>query len=1829
MKKPNKSASDSGNLRKRAEEVLKNMKSENESDLSETKTIRLVHELLVHQIELELQNEELQMAKEKAELASQKYYELYDFAPSAYFTLSAEGKILELNHSGSQMLAKLGVVLKSSSFEFFVSEDTKPIFNHFFLNIFINQTLETCEVTLSLNDNSQLYVYLNGVVSENGKQCIVNVFDISERKLAEKALRESEERNRTLLLKTAMDGYYCADMQGRILEVNEMYCQMSGYSEQELLGMHLFDLDAVEVVEDINTRIGNIILQGIGRFETQNRRKDGRIFDVEVSIQYQPVEDGQLVAFLHDITERKQAEKALFESNEQFQLLFENSSDAIFFTNPDGTISSVNPEAERMLGRSKEEIIALRRNSISDEKDIRLIPALEERKRTGRFKGELNYLRSDGTSFPVEMTSTIFKDSNGIERSSIIARDITERKQAEEKLRKNNSTLTLAMEAANMAWWEMNIATGAISFEKRKAEMLGYPPENFVHYTDFMKLVHPEDAERAMEAMRRHIYGSAGKYEVEYRILSISGEYKWFYDIGSVTERDENGKAILVTGLVINITERKQSEQIIKESAERHLAIIQTAMDGYWLLNKQGLLLEVNETYCRMSGYSKQELLSMHVADLEHFEKADVIQVRIQNILEHGESRFEACHRRKDGSIFDIEASVQIQPGGDEQLVVFMHDITVRKQSEKALRESEESVRFKLQSILSPEGSIADLELDDIIDAPSIQKLMDNFYELAQIPIAIIDISGKVIVGSGWQDICTKFHRVHPQACKNCIESDIHLTQSIPDGEFKLYKCKNNMWDMATPLIIGGEHKGNLFMGQFFFDSEPIDYELFRKQAHQYGFAEQQYLDALDKAPRLSIQKLDHAKAFFLNLSSSISQLSYGNIKLARAVTQQKIVEEELREKDELLIKAQEIAHFGSWSLDLIKNQLTWSDEIYHIFGLQPKELSATYEGFLEAIHPEDRDAVNSAYNNSIIEGKDSYEIEHRIVRRHSGELRYVYEKCEHIRDVSGKIVSSVGMIHDITERKQSEEALIENERLLRESQAIANIGSYSVDLQHKNWKGSPEINEIFGIDENYPKTLDSWVRSIHPDFREELTNDLFQVKNETKLFEHEYKIIRINDGEHRWVHGLGEFEYDSQSIPFRLIGTIQDITGRKIKEEALQKLNKILAALSKSSQAMAQSLEEADYLKQVCEIVVEHTDFAMVWIGFAEDDDAKTIRPMASAGFKVDYLETIKLSWDDSKLGCGPTGVAIRTGKMSMCNNMLTDPDFEPWREEALKRDYASSIVFPLKTGDKTFGAISIYSKEPESFLDAEIKLLSKLANDLAHGISTIRLRAAHQLAEKALSKSHTELEELVKERTSELLITNDLLKKEIDIRYQQEQALKLAEEKYRTVADFAANWECWIDPNEGMIYCSPSSERITGYPADEFTQNSHLIFDIIHPDDLQRFQDLMTNEASARACDHEIQYRIIRKDGLLRWIGLFCKPVFDESGNFKGVRGSNKDITARKNMEGLLKTSNQKYRLLSENITDGIFICRDGCFEYVNNAMDHIFGYQEREFKEMKLLQLVMPDYLEELEFINHLKAPFNQVRNVEIECLKKDQSTVFVEFLFNYVAKERVIYGVVHDITGKKQLQKDIVKAIIQTEENERAYFSKELHDGLGPLLSTIKLYLQSSERSKSNKSREEIIHKAEEILEDALTTVKEISNKLSPHLLTNYGLTSAIQNFVDKLRKTSVIGITFQSNASKRVYMEIEAAIYRATIECINNTIKHAAAKNVTIVLNDTGSQLQLQYSDDGKGFDLEEALAAKKGLGLFNLQNRIQTIGGKITMFSKPGKGVDYRIVVNI
>lgn len=186
-------------------------------------------------------------------------------------------------------------------------------------------------------------------------------------------------------------------------------------------------------------------------------------------------------------------------------------------------------------------------------------------------------------------------------------------------------------------------------------------------------------------------------------------------------------------------------------------------------------------------------------------------------------------------------------------------------------------------------GGSPRLALEEIIDVAAIQKLMEGFQALTGFLMALLDLDGRVLIATGWQDVCTRFHRVDPRTLANCHESDLVLTRGVPRGEFRAYKCRNGMWDVVTPLYVDDLHVGNVFVGQFFYDDETPDLAFFERQAEIYGFDPDAYADAVLRVPRFSHETVDSLMRFCVELTRQIAQAGYSNLVLSRRVEERRL----------------------------------------------------------------------------------------------------------------------------------------------------------------------------------------------------------------------------------------------------------------------------------------------------------------------------------------------------------------------------------------------------------------------------------------------------------------------------------------------------------------------------------------------------------------------------------------------------------------------------------------------------------------------------------------------------------------------------------------------------------------------------------------------------------------------------------------------------------------------------------------------------------------------------------------------------------------------------
>lgn len=214
-------------------------------------------------------------------------------------------------------------------------------------------------------------------------------------------------------------------------------------------------------------------------------------------------------------------------------------------------------------------------------------------------------------------------------------------------------------------------------------------------------------------------------------------------------------------------------------------------------------------------------------------------------------------------------------------------------------------------------------------------------------------------------------------------------------------------------------------------------------------------------------------------------------------------------------------------------------------------------------------------------------------------------------------------------------------------------------------------------------------------------------------------------------------------------------------------------------------------------------------------------------------------------------------------------------------------------------------------------------------------------------------------------------------------------------------------------------------------------------------------------------------------------------------------------------------------------------------------------------------------------------------------------------------------------RARAEKRVINAIIITEENERKRFANDLHDGLGPLLSTIKMSMSALGERIKDKSGNTILNNTNHLINEAINTIKDISNNLSPHVLSNFGLSSALSAFTMKINQTRVIEVDFKSNMDKyRLENEKEVVLYRAACELINNSIRHSGASRIEIELNKHEKFITLQFNDNGRGFDTSSLNQEDgKGMGLSNIDTRVKSIDGVFILESTHGKGTSALIKI--
>ena len=372
------------------------------------------------------------------------------------------------------------------------------------------------------------------------------------------------------ILQTMADGYWLVDTQGRLLEVNDAYCRMSGYSRQELLGMSIYQLEALENAGDVATHIQKIITMGTDRFESLHRSKDGRLLQLELSVTYLPVDGGRMVSTVREIGERKAMEQALRSSEAAFRGYFNMGTVGMCVTSPQKGWVAVNDRLCQMLGRTAEELASMTWADLTHPDDLHADLERFNRVLAGEidtYQLEKRFIHKTGQVIHTMLSVTCQRNPDGSVRHLLASLvDITARKQAELQVSALHQRLELACQAAGLGIWDWDVVTNRICWDEQMYAIYGLPASTPISQDTLFQMIHPEDRFQARRALLR-ARAEHTQEQIELRIIRPDGEIRHVFAAEQVL-LNAQGQASHVIGVTFDITRHKQTEIALRQQYE-------------------------------------------------------------------------------------------------------------------------------------------------------------------------------------------------------------------------------------------------------------------------------------------------------------------------------------------------------------------------------------------------------------------------------------------------------------------------------------------------------------------------------------------------------------------------------------------------------------------------------------------------------------------------------------------------------------------------------------------------------------------------------------------------------------------------------------------------------------------------------------------------------------------------------------------------------------------------------------------------------------------------------------------------------------------------------------------------------------------------------------------------------------------------------------------------------------------------------------------------------------------------------------------------------------
>ena len=1634
-------------LRQKAEGLLQNRPTKTASQLSESEILKLYHDLEVHDIELTLLNDELLLAKEQADETSRKYTELYDFAPSGYFTISREGKILELNLTGAQLLGQNRSGLINSSFQNFISEMTKPFFNLFLNKTFKGKTKQTCEVALSKDSNPQSYLHLTGIIAGKEEQCLITATDITNRVREEESLRQSEERYRAIFENNHSIMLLIDPENGAIKDVNSAACDYYGWSHNEFCRKNISEINTISD-EEVKHEMFLAFKENRSYYFFKHRLKNGELRDVEVAsgpVQFHG--STLLYSIVHDITDRKTAEIALKERELQYRQLADSGQALIWTATPDKKCNYFNQVWLNFTGRSIEQELGdgWAEGIHPDDLDRCLTifsTSFDQRKsfsmeyRLRRHDGVYRWLLDDGTpSFNIHGTFIGYIGH---------CLDINEQKQAEDKLTAQTLLLTNLI---------INMEEGILLEDSDRkilltnqlfCDMFGIPAPPAA-------LIGSDCSESAEQS--KHLFRSPAKFVADLEII-LAEKKTVLNDVLELADGRSFERDYIPTYLdrqytghlwkYRDITEREQSENRLKESEGKFRNITEQTDDLIAIADKNGVIIYASSSSEALFHISPEEMCGRNFAEfvedsdmnraLGEFSKCIQGLGRVQN----AEFRL----KRSDGSLFTGEVNASLfQTHPHDGVLVIVRNIDERKANEAALR------KLSLAIEQSP-VSIVITDLNGIIEYANAKACETSGYPLRE------------LFGS------------NPRVLKSeTTSSDDYkqLWDTIISGqEWKgVFHNKNKngelYWESATISPIS-DNTGKIT--HYLAVKEDITE---RKQAEEALKTSEAALNYAQEIARMGSWEMDmiNNKYWWSDNNYRLIGIQPGDMTVSIDLFKNMVYPDDLSLLNETVENS--IMNKKAVTVDfrvvMPDGRIRWIEN--NIVPVFDRETLLSVKGI----------------NIDITEKKQA---ESEILRLNADLEETIKKRTLQLSETNENLEKEIGT------------RLLAELELDREKQRLASIiegtdvGTWEWNIQTGETIFNERWAEIIGytLDEISPVSIETWMKFAHPDdlkMSGELLEKHFAGESDHYTFESRMK---HKNGTWVWVLDRGKVHSrDLEGKPLLMSGTHQDISERKRSAEFQTELLHLSVQvtgipISEIPAALNHALKRiADFLSAdrayIFEIDLEENLMSNTyeWCRKGIQPEIETLQnipcnhlPMWFDQFTrnepllIRSVNDLPETWSTEREHFTQQGIQSLILIPMLIDNRLDG--FVGLDNVENKRDYTNSEINILKVWSNMLASLISHQKKEdlleqtrrnyETFFNTIDDFLFVLGEkgDILHTNTTVTRRLGYDseelMGQSVLMVHPPERREEAGRIVGEMLAgtaefcpvplvtkAGDYLSVETKVKpgfwdgkpvifgvTKDVSKIKLSEEKFSKAFQLNGALVAISDFDGRFIDVNDTFLKTLGYSREEVIGNTSL--------SLQMFVDPASRAAAADSVKQghpvkDLELLVKTKSGEIK-VGLYSIDSI-HIGKDLCLLTMMIDITERKQAEQAVLDSEIKQSTLISNISDVIGIMGvDGVMKYKSPNIEKYFGWQPNDLVGTNGWLTVHPKDQERLKtaFIDLLKKD-NSSATVEYDYLCKDGSYKPIELTAINLVNNTVINGVLlnyHDITERKHAEAELL-------------------------------------------------------------------------------------------------------------------------------------------------------------------------------------------------------------